>query len=1187
MFLKSLEIRGFKSFADKTNLNFKKGVTAVVGPNGSGKSNISDSVRWVLGEQSVKTLRGGKMEDVIFAGTQFRKAVGLAQVSLTLDNSDNSLDTDYSEVTITRRIFRSGETEYLINNQKCRLKDIHSLFMDTGIGKEGYSLIGQGKIEAILSGKADDRRAILEEAAGIVKFKSRKEEAERKLSNTENNLTRIRDIISTYEERIEPLKEEREKALKYNVLSDDLRVREVSLLVNNIGVIDKDIKSINVEITNKSENIKEKREILNKLKEELVHLEEEIETIEKKNNAEKTEYYTKKEEVNKSLNDIEIYKERIKNFEEVIKKDNEEILRLEEVLIKSRKEKDLLLIELEEKIKEQINKENLIKEFESTNYKLSNEIKKLEEDSEKIKEDEFEILRRTSEINNDIAIINKEILNKEELSTSGENNLKAIEGNISINIATISSINEKINTIKKLREEIEANIIDNRKKIGAISSQVTRKERFIREVAKKINILDGKLTTLRDLEKSYEGYQLSIKKLMERIEKGQIPYGKGASVLGEIFTVDKKYETAIEISLGGAISNVITEDENTAKLLIEYLKKNSLGRATFLPLNIIKGSRINVSNDIKNVKGYIGLASDLLNYDNKYKEIMDYSLGKTIIAENMEAALIISRLGNYKIRIVTLDGEVISPGGALTGGSIYKKNNSSILGRRREIQELEESINTNKSNYNSELLLLDKIRDEIREIDEDILNKSDDIHEKNIDITRFESEVRALENESLKLKNSLEVSKKEISLNNETLVKLRDEIVKKEENLRLLQNTKEENKGRIEIIQRELIEKKEVFDKIKEENIQVKIEKAKLDEVVYSRQSDVRRKEKEEKEKEERIFSLKKDNDEKSNNINYLRKLIEDKTMFISEVNKRLNELEDIFKFDEASRISLKDKLKIKDGESNLIIEEIRVLENDLNRKEISFAKLESERENYYIKLNEELNLTLAEAMEIAVKIENISKVKEEIFKIKNQITELGTVNLAAIAEYEEVCEKYQFMSSQEEDLNMAKEELMTVINEMTIKMQELFRENFTILNKNFNETFKDLFKGGNAELILGEGDELTADIEINVQPPGKKLQNINLMSGGEKVLSAIALLFAILKMKPTPFCILDEIEAALDDANVYRYAEFLREFSENIQFIVITHRKGTMEASDVMYGITMEEKGVSKVVSVDLSKEN
>ncbi|MBE6055014.1 MAG: chromosome segregation protein SMC [Clostridium sartagoforme] len=1186
MFLKSLEIRGFKSFADKTNLKFKKGVTAVVGPNGSGKSNISDSVRWVLGEQSVKTLRGGKMEDVIFAGTQFRKPVGLAQVSLTLDNSDNSLDTDYSEVTVTRRIFRSGETEYLINNQKCRLKDIHGLFMDTGIGKEGYSLIGQGKIEAILSGKAEERRALLEEAAGIVKFKSRKEEAERKLSNTENNLIRIRDIISTYEERLEPLKEEREKALEYNVLSESLKIKEVSLLVNNINVIDKDIEEVNIEINSKNKNINEKRELLNKTKEEIQFLEEKIESIEKKNNAEKTEYYTKKEEVNQCLKDIEIYKERINNFEDILKKDSQEIEVLEKALIKSKEEKELLVKELEEKIKDQIYKENLIKEFEATNYKLSNEIKKLEEDSIKIKEEEFELLRKTSEINNDVALINKEILNKEELSLNGENNLKAIEGNISINIATISSINEKINSLKRLREEIQNAILDSKKKIGSLNSQVTKKEGFIREVAKKINTLEGKLTTLKDLEKSYEGYQLAIKRLMERIESGQISYGKGTKVLGEIFSVDRKYETAIEISLGGAISNIITEDENTAKLLIEYLKKNSLGRATFLPLNIIKGNRINVSNDIKNIKGYIGIASDLLSFDSKYKEIMDYSLGKTIIAENMESALKIAKLGNYKIRIVTLDGEVISPGGALTGGSIYKKNNSSILGRRREIQELEESINTNKNNYNLEIDVLSKIRDEIKDIDEDILNKSDDIHGKNIDIARLESEVRALENESLKLKNSLEVSKKEISLNNESLLKLKEELKKKKEEIDFLQDTKYKNEERVIIIQKDLVEKKEAFDKVKDENVQMKIDKAKLDEVVYSRQADVKRKEREENEKEEKIFSLKKDNEEKSNNINYLRKLIEEKTEFISKVNKRLSELEDIFKLDEANRISLKDKLKIKDGESNHLIEELRILENELNKKEVSFAKLESERKNYYIRLNEELNLTLAEAIEIAVQIDSVSKVKDEILKLKSKITALGTVNLAAIAEYEEVCEKYKFMSSQEDDLNKAKEELMTVIKEMTVKMQDLFRENFIILNKNFNETFKELFKGGNAELILGEGDELTANIEINVQPPGKKLQNINLMSGGEKVLSALALLFAILKMKPTPFCILDEIEAALDDANVYRYAEFLRQFSENIQFIVITHRKGTMEASDVMYGITMEEKGVSKVVSVDLSKE-
>lgn len=1186
MFLKSLEIRGFKSFADKTNLKFKKGVTAVVGPNGSGKSNISDSVRWVLGEQSVKTLRGGKMEDVIFAGTQFRKPVGLAQVSLTLDNSDNSLDTDYSEVTVTRRIFRSGEAEYLINNQKCRLKDIHSLFMDTGIGKEGYSLIGQGKIEAILSGKADDRRALLEEAAGIVKFKSRKEEAERKLSNTENNLIRIRDIISTYEERIEPLKEEREKALKYNVLAEDLRIKEVSLLVNNIKAIDKDVEDVNNEINSKNEGIREKRYNLNRAKEELLYLEEKIEELENKNNTEKTEYYTKKEEVNQSLKDIEIYKERIKNFEEILKKDSEEIEKLEEALIKSKEEKDILVRDLEEKIKDQINKENQIKEFEVTNYKLSNEIQKLEEDSIKIKEEEFEFLRRTSEINNNIALLNKEILNKEEIEESGENNLKSIEGNISINLATILSINEKISSYKALKEEIQNTILDNRKKIGNLTSQATRKEGFVRDVAKKINILEGKYTTLKDLEKSYEGYQLSIKRLMERIESGQISYGKGTKVLGEIFSVDKKYETAVEIALGGAISNIITEDENIAKLLIEYLKKNSLGRATFLPLSIIRGNRINVSNEVKNVNGYIGLASDLLNFDIKYKEIMDYSLGKTIIAENMDAALKISKLGNYKLKIVTLDGEVISPGGALTGGSIYKKNNSSILGRRREIQELEESIVSNKNNYSSELESLKKIREEIKVLDEDILNKSDEIHGKNIDIARLESEGRALENESLKLKSSLEVSKKEISLNSEHLTRLKEEIVKNEEKLRILQDNKLKSREKVNSIQRELLEKKEAFDKVKDDNIQVKINKAKLDEIVYARQSDINRKEKEENEKDERILSLKRDNEEKNGNINNLRKLISEKTSFISQINKRLSELEDIFKFDETNRITLKDKLKIKDGESNQLIEEIRILENELNKKEIAFAKLESERENYYIRLNEELNLTLAEAIEIAIEIDSVSMVKDQIIKLKSQITALGTVNLAAIIEYEEVCEKYKFMSSQEDDLNRAKGELMTVINEMTVKMQELFRENFKILNENFNETFKDLFKGGNAELILGEGDELTADIEINVQPPGKKLQNINLMSGGEKVLSAIALLFAILKMKPTPFCILDEIEAALDDANVYRYAEFLREFSENIQFIVITHRKGTMEASDVMYGVTMEEKGISKVVSVDLSKE-
>lgn len=1187
MFLKSLEIRGFKSFADKTQLKFKKGVTAVVGPNGSGKSNISDSVRWVLGEQSVKTLRGGKMEDVIFAGTQFRKQVGLAQVSLTLDNSDNSLDTDYSEVTITRRIFRSGETEYLINNQKCRLKDIHGLFMDTGIGKEGYSLIGQGKIEAILSGKPEDRRALLEEAAGIVKFKTRKEEAEKKLNNTESNLVRIRDIISTYEERIEPLREEREKALLYNDYASELKVKEVSLLVNNIKNIDNDIEEVNKAIGAKKSDIEANRKKLSSERQGLVDIEKEIEALESKNKEEKTEYYSKKEEVNKGLKDIEIFKERIKNYEEIIEKDLLQVKILEKEVIKSREEKLIIEKDLEEKIKKQIEEENSIKSLEEKSSSLNSEIQSLEKEIQRINEEEFEILRKTSEINNNISLMNKEISSKEELSVNGESSLKAIEGNISINLATILSINENIKGLKREKENLEEEIVNRRRNIGVLNSKVNKKESLIREYSKKINNLEGKLGTLKDLEKSYEGYQLSIKKLMERIDSGSLPYGRGTKVLGEIFTVDRSLETAIEVALGGAISNVITENEKNAKLLIEYLKKNSLGRATFLPLNIIKGNRLNVTKDILSINGYLGIASDLISYDSIYKNIMDYSLGKTIIAKDMDAALNISKACGYKFRIVTLHGEVISPGGALTGGSIYKKNNSSILSRKRELHELEDSLKENKEKYSLEVNELNKIREEVKLIDEDILNKSDEVHEKVIEITRLDGEVKALGSESLKLKNSLEVSKKELSLNKETLNRLILDVKSKEEALSNLKIENENNKEKVKLMQNNLLEKKNSYNYAKDESIKVKISKAKLDEIVYGRQVDIKRKEKEEKEKEERISSLKNDNNEKHNNINYLKDEIEKNIEVINNINSRLKDLEEIFKYDEAKRITLKDKLKIKDVEANNLIEEIRSLENELNKKEISYAKLESEREGYYFRLNDELNLTLAEAMEIAIEVFNIAKTKDDIFKLKAKISALGTVNLAAIAEYEEVVEKYNFMSTQEEDLNKAKEELLKVINEMTINMQELFRENFKILNKNFGETFKDLFKGGTAELILGEGDELTANIEINVQPPGKKLQNINLMSGGEKVLSAIALLFAILKMKPTPFCILDEIEAALDDANVYRYAEFLKEFSENIQFIVITHRKGTMEASDVMYGVTMEEKGVSKVVSVDLSKSN
>ena len=1184
MFLRSLEIRGFKSFADKTELRFKKGVTAVVGPNGSGKSNVSDSVRWVLGEQSVKNLRGGKMEDVIFAGTQFRKPLGLAQVSLTLDNSDGTLSTEYNEVTVTRRIFRSGETEYLINNQKCRLKDITELFMDTGIGKEGYSIIGQGKIDAILSGKPEDRRALLEEAAGIVKYKSRKEEAEKRLTNTDANLVRIRDIIATYEERLEPLRIEKEKAVKYKALAEDLKIKEVSILVNHIERVSKEIEGLSKDIEKRQESIDKKRENLKAHKKVLDELQRKIEDIEKKNKLEKEEYYNKKEESTNHLRDIDLFKERVSNFKSLIEKEEIEIKALNanlENLILEKKD-------LEEKLNEK-SKESKDKVFEISNVeRLINEInikiEKIEKELNILKNTEFEILSRNSNINNAIESLQKEIKYKNEIQDNLDKSIVTLEGNLAINIGTIEEVKLKLKHVKDVITKLEEEVVLTRKELSKTHSLLNNQDNKLRALSKKINESEATHTTLENLEKHYEGYNRTVKNLMEHVEKGRVQGIKDIKVLGEIFEVEKKYEVAIEIALGGAISNVITINDNDAKNLISYLKNKGLGRATFLPLNIIRGKKLDIPNEIKKSKGYIGIASDILKYDVKYKGVIDYNLGRTIIAENMDYALNISKIGRHNYKIVTLTGEVINPGGALTGGSIQGKN-ANLLGRKREIEELSQNILNLKEQYNIEVSKFNDIKVKIKELDEDILNKREEVHSRNIELTVLEGEIKNLINDGDKLSKNIENSKRQKEENNKSINYLLEKLESKKEELDKLDARSTERKEKVKLIEEELVNNIKERDALKEKIISLKVNNATLEESLQGQRLQLQSKISEIREKENKIKYLENEIKIKNNNINSLLENIKNKENILKEIDQRVLELEDSFREDEIIKVELKETYKTKESVTNEIIEIIRVEENELNKRAIQNAKVESEQEALYNRLNSELNLTLAEAKELAISIENINSIKDDIARLKSKIASLGTVNLSAIVEYDEVCEKYEFMSSQELDLQKAKEELIEVINEMTIQMQEMFKENFKILNENFGETFRELFKGGNAELILGGDDVLNSNIVINVEPPGKKLQNINLMSGGEKVLSAIALLFAILKMKPTPFCILDEIEAALDDANVYRYAEFLKAFSENIQFIVITHRKGTMEASDVMYGITMEEKGISKVVSVDLSE--
>ncbi|AIY81646.1 chromosome segregation protein SMC [Clostridium botulinum] len=1183
MFLKSLDIRGFKSFADKTELKFNNGVTAVVGPNGSGKSNISDAVRWVLGEQSVKTLRGGKMEDVIFAGTQYRKPVGLAQVSLTLDNSDKKLSTEYSEVTVSRRIFRSGESEYLINNKKCRLKDVINLFMDTGIGKEGYSLIGQGKIESILSGRPEERRALLEEAAGIVKFKSRKEEAEKKLANTDGNLVRIRDIISTYSERIEPLRIDKEKALKFNLISEDLRKNEVSLLVKYIKIKEDELKEFDNELRDKNTLIDEKKRELDLFREKLKSLEEKINLLEKETEEEKTYYYKLKELISEDSKDIELNKERIRNLKEKISKNDKEIegliLKIKEV----EEAKINLSVYLKNYLKDQEEKNEVIVNLEKIKLTLLKEQEEMEKELSKLKEDEFELLRSNSETKNAITLINKEILLKEEKKAELEKSYEFIKHNVAINGVTYQNLLNKIMSDKKDISSLEEEISRDKSAMASLMIKLTAKQKELTDLNNLVTKLEANKNILENLEKQYEGYNRSVKYLMEAINKGLINNVKNTKILGEIFKVDKEYEIAIEIALGSIISNIITENEENAKKLIKYLKEHRLGRATFLPLNIIKGKKLILDNSITKIEGYLGIASEIVSYESTYTNILDHVLGRTIIAKDMNSALQIAKSGNYRYKIVTLDGEVISPGGALTGGSIYAKH-SSVLGRKREIEEILLKIDTTKKScviVEKEIL---EVREDVKKIDEEILNKRDEVHYKNIEITKKQGEAERLKNDTNKFRDNLEITKNEFQRVEKDIDKLNSDFENKKSEIKVIEDKNTFNKDRYLKLEESIKEKNNDIDKNTNKITDIKINKATLDETIQNEKNQFIRLEKELNELRVKEKALLIENNNSNENLINLENDIKSKLTATNENNVKIEALEKQLKYKELEKEKLKESSLKQDNLITNMFEMINLKERDINKQEVIKAKKEMEKDNYYKKLNEELELTYVEALDIAEDIENEEEIKELTKKLKMKITSLGTVNLASIQEYEEVKEKFDFMSSQEKDLECAKEELNSVIQEMTVKIKDLFKENFKVLNKTFNETFRELFKGGSAELILCDGDELTANIDINVEPPGKKLQNINLLSGGEKVLSAIALLFSILKMKPTPFCILDEIEAALDDANVYRYAEFLTKFSKNTQFIVITHRKGTMEVSDIIYGVTMEEKGVSKVVSVDLT---
>ena len=1181
MYLKRLEMQGFKSFADKTVLEFMPGITSVIGPNGSGKSNISDAIRWVLGEQSMKSLRGSKSEDIIFAGTQNRKSLGFAEASLVFDNTDGKLPVEYTEVTVTRKIYRSGESGYYINKTPCRLKDVLELFMDTGIGKDGYSIIGQGKIDEILSNKSEDRRHIFEEAAGIVKYRVRKVESEKKLEHTKLNLLRINDILSEIESNIEPLRIQSEKARKFLDLREELKSIEVGLFLYNIEsykeklqkvIEDNEIlKSQNEEASNKMQEISDLKE---KLKQEIDDITSNIENMQNLGFESEKE----KERLNSEIN---ISKERITNNKE---NDNRYNAEIEEIKLRIK--------DLEEEKKAKLDKKNnLFTNKEKFKKELEEKEKELEEANKKLSSKELEIEEKKKIVSDNTDAKYEKQANISTIEANLENiekRKKQIATEIDFNISELDSTRLTKEEIAKVFYEIEDKKNKATKSLNEISSKSEETERKIKEYDDTINklsseyrIKESRLKFLKETEREKEGYIRSVKNLLLDCEKDNSLKKGLHGVLASILKTPKEYETAIEMTLGAALQNVVTETEQDAKKLVEHLRKNNLGRASFLPISTVKGKKLEKYNS-KNINGIQGIASDLVEYNKKYEQIVLSFLGRTVIVDNMDTAIALAKQNNYSFRIVTLKGDLINPSGAITGGSVAQKT-VNILGRAREIEDLEkelkkinskiEKIQQEKEEYlnDSESVLeeINSLEKSLQEID--IVYAADKQKliavEENIDRIQKRLEKLKTEKEELEKQKEEEIKNKEQE--EADIKRISEENIELNAIIEQFANLNKDNQTYIDDLNMDVTNLKisvSSFDE-SESSIDEMVERINLD--IENNNSSIESKIKQKE-------NIKLDNETLENNIKELLEKINEIDEKVNNSGNQVNELK-------TQRIEKNNSLSKAEKDYESQFEVIEGLKEQIVKIDVKKSKLEQDIEDVVNKLWEEYELTPNNVGEYQ-KPENVQSTTKQVNKLRSQIKELGSINVDSIEEYNTTKQRYDFMCEQRLDLEDGIAKLKKVIQDMTSTMKTQFAKQFEIINKNFGEVFKELFGGGKAELILTDPENiLECGIDIHVQPPGKKLQNMTLLSGGEKAFTAIALLFAILKINPSPFCVLDEIEAALDDVNVFRYADYLKKFTNNTQFLVITHRKGTMEAADTVYGITMEENGISKLLSMKL----
>lgn len=1182
MYLKRLELQGFKSFADKTVLELMPGITTVIGPNGSGKSNISDAIRWVLGEQSMKSLRGTKSLDIIFAGTQNRKSLGFAEASLVFDNSDGALPIEYTEVTVTRKIYRSGETGYYINKVPCRLKDVLELFMDTGIGKDGYSIIGQGKIDEILSNKSEDRRHIFEEAAGIVKYRTRKQESEKKLEHTKLNLLRINDILSEIEGNLEPLQMQADKAKKYLNLREELKNIEIGLFVYNIEKYKQDLEKVvqDIEIMQSQCNDEEGRlERVKILKEELKSSIDEItETIENMSNI----GFESQKQIEQLNSDINVAKTRIANNNE----NNDRYLKeIEEQNVKIQELKD-------EIVQKEAKKDNLKQNKEKFEKELNEKQAELDKLTEKLSSKELEIegYKHTVEENTDKKYELQSEINAQNINYQNfEKRQAQIKQEMQSTISELDGTRLNKEDIAKQFNEIENKKNKVQNSLNEVAKQREEANQKIKSFESNINILssemrikESRLKFLIETEKEKEGYIKSVKSLLKDCENIK-ELGKGMNgVLANIIEVPDDLQTAIEMCLGASLQNIVTETETDAKRLVEHLRKNNLGRASFLPISSVRGKKLD---KIKgNESGVIGIASDLVKYNKKYEQIILNLLGRTVIVDNMDTAIKVTKQNGYTFRIVTTEGDLINPSGAITGGSVAKKT-VNILGRGKEIEKLEkeiknlkqkiEKLENDKQNYEESiegiLELSANLEKELQEIDITYATEKQKVISINENIEKLEKRLNRLKEEQANLEKQKEEA---VSTKGDLQVEINKIVEQNEELSKIITEFAELNK-----------DDQKYIDDLNFDITNLKISVSSFDESEASIQ-EIQERINQELEnahtsienKNTQIEQIKKDNED-------LEKSIQETLQKIEEVKESVNSSSSKIEELKQERAQKSEKLSKQEDEITAKFKVIEDLKGQLVKLDVKKTKIEEDINGIINKMWEEYELTPNNAEQYQ-KPENVALTQRRVNNLRTEIRELGSVNVDSIEEYKNLKDRYDFMSEQRLDLENTMSKLRKVISDMTQIMKEQFKEKFKVINKNFGEVFAELFGGGKAELTLEDEENiLECGIEITVQPPGKKLQNMMLLSGGEKAFTAIALLFAILKINPAPFCVLDEIEAALDDVNVFRYADYLKKFTDHTQFLVITHRKGTMEVADTVYGVTMEESGISKLLSMKLKQ--